>query len=91
VATSPDYRDYLQQKHDWTQADSYEVNWNAIKLAMKHVKQTEWRNLQKFLHDWLPYRASHWQGKISQDETLCPSCQHAPEDHWHFLECPNQK
>jgi len=91
AATSPDYREYLQEKHDWTQSDSYEVNWNAIKLAMKHVKPTERRNLQKFLHDWLPYRASHRRGDVSHDETLCPSCQHAPENYWHFLECGNQK
>jgi len=59
AVTSPDYQDYLQQKHDWMQVDSYKINWNAIKLAMKNIKQANWRNLQKFLHDWLPYRTSH--------------------------------
>jgi len=91
TATSPDYQEYLQQKHEWMQEDSYEVNWNAIKLAMKHVKQTEWRNLQKFLHNWLLYCTSHHCGKISHDKMLCPSCQHAPENYWHFLKCSNQK
>ncbi len=91
AATSPDYWEYLETKHDWTQDDSSKVNWNAIKLAMKHVKPTERRNLQKFLHNWLPYRASHRRGKISHEETLCPSCQLASENHWHFLECTNQK
>ncbi len=41
AATSPDYREYLEQKHEWMQVDSFEVNWNAIKLATKHVKPTD--------------------------------------------------
>jgi len=91
AATSPDYREYLEEKHDWTPEDSSEVNWNAIKLAMKHVPSNQRRNLQKFIHDWLPYRASKRRGNVSHEETLCPSCQQEPENHWHFLECADPK
>ncbi len=54
ATTSPAYKDYLEKKHDWTSDDSYEVNWHAIKLAMKHVKPNDRHNLHKYLHDWLP-------------------------------------
>jgi len=91
AATTPDYKEYMEKKHDWTSADSYEVNWNALKLAMKHVKPKDCRHLQKYLHDWLSYWALHRQGNILHDLTLCPSCQQAPENQWHFLECTNPK
>jgi len=81
----------METKHEWTTDDSSEVNWNAIKLAMKHVKKQERRNLQKYLHDWLPYRASKRRGQIPHELTLCPSCLHTAEDHWHFRECTDPK
>jgi len=54
-ATTPAYKSYMEDKHNWTPDDSSEVNWNAVMLA----KKQEWCNLQKYLHNWLlPYRAS---------------------------------
>jgi len=38
AATSLDYKEYLEKKHDWMHNDSYKVNWHTIKLAMKHMK-----------------------------------------------------
>jgi len=38
AATTPDYKSYMEKKHEWTTDDSAEVNWNAITLAMKHIK-----------------------------------------------------
>jgi len=55
AATTPDYKEYMETKHKWSTKDSTEVNWNAIKLAMKHIKKQECQNLQKYLHDWLPF------------------------------------
>jgi len=46
-------------------------------------------NLQKYLHEWISYQASKWQGLI--DLTLRPSCMQALEDHWHFCECTSPK
>ena len=70
AAVTSDYREYLETKYKWTTDDSYDVNWNATRLAIKQTKTAE----RKTLHDWLPYHAVARRGHVLSEQTLCPFC-----------------
>jgi len=86
AATTPDYHDYLQEKFKWKAKDCENVNWLALKLAMRQFQRNDRQRLQKFLHDWLPLRAAPHMAQPASDR-MCPVCRQAPENFWHFLEC----
>jgi len=86
AATTPDYREYIRKKFKWKDRDCDNVNWLALKLAMRQFECNDRQRLQKFLHDWLPLRAALHMAQPASDRT-CPVCQQSPEDFWHFLEC----
>jgi len=50
----PNYRQYLIEKHKWTNQDCNNINWNVLPLAMNQFTTNDHQQLQKFLHDWLP-------------------------------------
>jgi len=58
AATTPDYCDYMQKKHDWSMADCQNVNWLSIWMAIQKFKLSDRTRLQKCLHDWLPLHAA---------------------------------
>jgi len=71
--------------------NSYRVNFHGHKTGNEAHETQRLTKPPKNLSNWLPYRASHQHGNIPHNLTLCPSCQQAPENHWHFLECTNPK
>jgi len=89
AAVTPNYRQYLMEKYQWTNRDCDNVNWNVIPLTMQRFPANDRQRLQKFLHDWLPLNGSHHTSR-SAITTLCPSCHKQDEDFWHFLECQHQ-
>jgi len=89
AAVLPNYCQYLMEKHQWTNWDCDNVNWNVLPLAMKHFTTNNHQQLKKFLHDWLPLNGSHHTSKSAMT-TLCPSCHQQDEDFWHFLECQHK-
>jgi len=89
AAVTPNYREYMLEKHQWANQDCNNVNWNALPLAMNWFNTNDHQRLQKFLHDWLPLNHSH-HASGTATTTLCPSCHKQDEDFWHFLECHHQ-
>jgi len=78
----PDYREYLQKKLKWTDRDCENVNWISLKLAIRKFERNDQQRLQKFLHDWLPLRASPHMSQPASD-CSCPVCHQDDEDLWH--------
>jgi len=74
------------RKHNWAPKDCDDINWRSLKLALRQFEKNDRQRLQKFLHDWLPLRASKHATSPASDR-LCPVCRQAPETYWHFLEC----
>jgi len=74
------------EKHQWTNRNCDNVNWNVLPLTMHCFPANDQQCLQKFLHDWLPLNGSHHTSR-SATTTLCPSCHKQDKDFWHFLEC----
>jgi len=73
AATTPDYRDYIHKKLNWTTKDCKNVNWLSIKLAIRQFNQPDRQRLQKFLHDWLPLCGAVHSQQLAQDST-CLLC-----------------
>jgi len=86
AASTPDYHKYLQKKLKWTDRDCENANWISLKMAIQKFERNDQQRLQKFLHDWLPLRASPHMFQPASDRS-CPVCQQDNEDLWHFLEC----
>jgi len=86
AATTQDYRDYMCEKHQWTPQDCKNVNWVALKYALRRVTNSNKPKIQKFIHDWLPL-CGHKGTNQPPDQQHCPLCQGAKEMLWHFLEC----
>jgi len=86
AASTPDYREYLRKKLKWSARDCENVNWISLKMAIQKFERNDQQRLQKFLHDWLPLRASPHMSQPASDHS-CPVCHQNNEDLWHFLEC----
>jgi len=81
----PPYRQYLQQKLQWTATDANSVHWEIFTTALLTYRMEDQRRIVLFTNNKLPLRAS--KAHPHHGSTLCPSCQCEPEDEWHFLEC----
>ena len=86
AAMTQDYHEYLCKKFQWTDEQCDSIQWSALQTALQHFPQPDQQWFHKFLHDWLPLNA-FLQKQESHLDPMCPSCQLAPKDHWHFLEC----
>ena len=86
AATMQDYHEYLCKKFCWTDSNCDSVQWSSIGCTLQWFRSSDQWQLWKFLHDWLPLNAFLSKQQHHHDP-LCPTCQTAIEDHWHFLEC----
>jgi len=53
-------------------------------MTLKHFPNNQNR-ISKIIHEWLPLLGAHTPDVMTT--TICPQCQQANEDTWHFLEC----
>jgi len=80
----PPYCNYLQQKLQWNASDAAHVHWEIFTSALQSYHLEDQRHLVLFTNNKLPLQASN--ANPHPGSTLCPSCQHEPEEEWHFLE-----
>ncbi len=85
VAAATAYWDYLRKCFTWTQSDLMPIQWDMLKTSLNSFLHNDQRRLVLFMHDKLALCTSKFHPHPGSQ--LCPSCQHDPEDHWHFFEC----
>jgi len=85
AAASTPYWTYLQKRLTWTQVDTNLVQWETLSSAHNSFPSQDQCRLILFIHDKLPLHTLKLHPHPGSK--LCPSCQHVPEDMWHFLEC----
>jgi len=88
AAQTPDYRDYLKEKFQWTDQVCDNVNWVSLKYVLQKLSPEDHTRAHKFLHDWLPLRGAKHAASPTTS-LLCPQCQRETKTIWHFLECPH--
>ncbi len=77
------------QKLEWTLVATNQVNWEALHLAIHPFHPNNQQQIVLFINGKLPLRTS--KAHPHPGSQLCPSCQHEPEDSWHFMECDHTK
>jgi len=84
AAVTPAYWSCLQTTFQWTTTNAEEVNWNALTMTLKHFPKDH-SLISKVIHEWLPLLGAHSTEILNT--MLCPQCQQAHKDNWHFLKC----
>jgi len=88
AAQTPDYRDYLKEKFHWHDKECDDINWTALKFALRKLSPADTIRAHKFLHDWLPLKGAPHTSNPTASK-VCPQCWWEDETIWHFWECPH--
>jgi len=86
AAQTPDYREYIKEKFQWTDQACDDVNWVSLKYALRKLDPADTTRAHKFLHDWLPLKGAKHTASPT-NSPLCPQCLREDETVWHFFEC----
>ena len=84
----PIAREYIKQRHNWTDAQYDSVNWEIIGAVRKRSNIDLQRFTCKLMHGLLP--VNH----VRQHETniaQCPGCHCGDETIAHIFQCPNEQ
>ena len=86
-------RNFLQTKHQWTNAVWDTVDFPAFGRNLKSIPTKHKVAHLKFVHDLLPLGVhAHQRAKIEDPKLkICPCCNTAEEDHTHYLRCTANK
>ena len=88
ASTFPAFQRYMENKFDWSPKTFALIDWQPIGTTLRYKPLSEQRQLQKFLHGWLPTNSKLHRITPSHGPT-CPSCGQAEESNRHFLYCTN--
>jgi hypothetical protein len=86
AASSPNIRNRLKLRNQWTKQTFQFINWDAPGKALRTLEHGTQRFIIKFAHTHLPTRQHMRQiGEAKSDK--CPACLHTIETHWHIINC----
>jgi hypothetical protein len=91
AATIPVLQQYLQDKHNWSQETTDQIQWECLRQAIQKYKAATPNHLTKLVYNQLatPARKSKAGGQHWQDPT-CPHCHLQPESFDHLLRCSDK-
>jgi hypothetical protein len=89
AAGRPRLRQYLIEKHHWSNATFDTVNWAATRGAITGLTIPEHRFVVKLSFHQLPvgFRLRQRESHIPAN---CPSCDNPVEDDWHWITCQHR-
>ena len=83
--TGPDIKEYLCQKHSWSNSTFATIHWEAHEAAIRRFSQLQRITVTKFIHGWLATKQHRYRtGRLHSP--LCQFC-NTLEDKYHIFRC----
>ena len=81
-------KDYLKERHEWTETELNQINWKALGDAKRRQPRQQSQRTSKLLNGWLP--VGHNLMKYGK-EGVCPSCGADDETILHLFRCKDDR
>jgi hypothetical protein len=91
ASTDQEYFNYIKEKYNWNQKTIDDIDWEALKLAIRNSPFGKRKTLSQLLHGWLPTRGHPGTKATNEDRTFCPICKQTTETNQHFLTCAHER